>query len=243
VSARAGDHFAAGRVECAGAAGAKKIVSGEWRGVKARALVSSNKPSLDCLASGLDVTHVVALTQLLDAIERGEPQAAEELLPVVYNELRKVAAYKLSLLPEGQTLQATALVHEAYLRLTGGQKQRWENQRHFFAAAAEAMRHILIDRARRRSRIRHGGQAQKVDLDQIEIPVPTKEEVLLQLDQALDELEELSPQRAEIVKLRFFAGFNEAEIAETLNLSERSVQRHWSYAKAWLFERIAERKE
>lgn len=178
------------------------------------------------------------LTQLLSAIEAGDHHAAETLLPLVYDELRKLAAHKLALLPPGHTLQATALVHEAYLKLVGGEKGRWQNGRHFFAAAAEAMRHILIDRARRRSRLRHGANAERVELDHIEVPVPTKDETLLQLDEALNELQAQSPERAEIVKLRFFAGFREAEIAATLNISERSVQRHWNCAKAWLFERI-----
>jgi RNA polymerase sigma factor (TIGR02999 family) len=182
------------------------------------------------------------LTQLLSALEQGKGQAADELLPLVYDELRKLAAGKLSLLPPVQTLQATALVHEAYLRLLGAEKNQWRNRRHFFAAAAEAMRHILIDRARRRSRLRHGANAGRVDLDQIEIPEPARDEVLLQLNDALDELQTVSPERAEIVKLRFFAGFSEAEIAGLLNLSERSVQRHWSCAKAWLFERIERMK-
>jgi len=182
------------------------------------------------------------LTQLLKAIEQGQPQAAEQLLPLVYQELRKLAAHKLSLLPPGQTLQATALVHEAYLRLAGGEKERWENRRHFFAAAAEAMRHILIDRARRRGRLRHGGNAEKVDLDDIEISAPAKDETLLQLNDALDEFQVIEPERAEIVKLRFFGGFSEAEIATLLNISERSVQRHWSCAKAWLFDRIEKDK-
>lgn len=178
------------------------------------------------------------VTQLLDAIDAGDMQAADQLLPFVYDELRKLAAHKLSLLPPGQTLQATSLVHDAYLKLTGGGKQRWENRRHFFAAAAEAMRHILIDRARRRARLRHGADAERLELDAIEIAEPARDEVLLQLNDALDELQRVSPERAEIVKLRFFAGFSETEIAGILNLSERSVQRHWSCAKAWLFEHI-----
>jgi RNA polymerase sigma factor (TIGR02999 family) len=181
---------------------------------------------------------VSEVTRILDRVQQGEPQAAEQLLTLTYDELRKLAAHKLSLLPPGQTLQATSLVHEAYLKLTGGEKQGWENRRHFFAAAAEAMRHILIDRARRRARLRHGANAERVDLDAIEIPEPAKDEVLLHLNDALDELQTVAPERAEIVKLRFFAGFSEAEIAAVLNLSERSVQRHWSCAKAWLFERI-----
>ncbi len=188
------------------------------------------------------VLDVPEFTRLLSAIDRGDPHAASQLLPLVYDELRKLAAYKLSLLPPGQSLQATALVHEAYVKLTAGEKDQWENRRHFFAAAAEAMRHILIDRARRRLRVRHGGNAERVELDEIEIAEPTKDETLLQLSDALDELQAQSPERAEIVKLRFFAGFSESEIAATLNLAERSVQRHWSYAKAWLFDRIGAMK-
>lgn len=182
------------------------------------------------------------LTQLLSAIDHGNPQAAEQLLPLIYDELRRLAAHKLSLLPPGQTLQATVLVHEAYLRLLGGEREQWQNRRHFFAAAAEAMRHILIDRARRRMRLRHGANAEQVELDAIEIAEPAKDEILLQLNDALDELQTVSPERAEIVKLRFFGGFSEVEIAALLNLSERSVQRHWSCAKAWLFERIESMK-
>jgi RNA polymerase sigma factor (TIGR02999 family) len=172
------------------------------------------------------------ITRILDRVRQGEAQAAGQLLPLIYDELRKLAAHKLSLLPPGQTLQATVLVREAYLKLTAGEKQTFENRRHFFAAAAEAMRHILIDRAWGRSRLRHGANAQRVDLDAIEIPEPAKDETLLQLNDALDDLQKASPERAEIVKLRFFAGFSEAEIAAALNLSERSVQRHWSCAKA-----------
>lgn len=175
---------------------------------------------------------------MLEAAERGEPGAASHLLPLIYGELRNLAAHKMALLPPGQTLQATALVHEAYLKLVGGGREKWENRRHFFAAAAEAMRHILIDRARRRARARHGGKVEHVPLDFVEIPEPTKDMVLLQLNDALDELHTASPDRAEIVKLRFFAGFTEPEIAALLGISERSVQRHWSCAKAWLFERI-----
>jgi len=178
------------------------------------------------------------ITRILQSLERGDAQAADELLPLVYKELRRLAAHKMSLQPPGQTLQATALVHEAYLRLVGNEEKRWESRRHFFSAAAEAMRHILIDRARRRLRVRHGEKAEKVPLDDVEITAPAKDEIVLQLDEALEKLAQISPNQAEIVKLRFFAGFTEPEIAEILNLSERSVQRQWSYAKAWLFERI-----
>jgi RNA polymerase sigma factor (TIGR02999 family) len=178
------------------------------------------------------------ITRILQSLECGDAKAVDELLPLVYEELRKLAAHKMSLQPPGQTLQATALVHEAYLRLLGKEEKRWENRRHFFSAAAEAMRHILIDRARRRLRVRHGEQPEKVPLDGIEIAAPAREEIVLQLDEALEKLAQISPEQAEIVKLRFFAGFTESEIADVLNLSERSVQRQWSYAKAWLFERI-----
>ena len=178
------------------------------------------------------------VTQILERVEQGDGKAAEELLPLVYEELRRLASYKMSLQPAGQTLQATALVHEAYLRLLGDEEKRWQNRKHFFSAAAEAMRHILIDRARRRLRARHGENPEKVPLDDIEIIAPAKEEIVLQLNDALETLAKISPEQAEIVKLRFFAGFTEPEIAGILNISERSVQRQWSFAKAWLFERI-----
>ena len=160
----------------------------------------------------------------------------------MYDELPRLAAHKMSLQPPGQTLPATALVHEAYLRLLGNEEKRWESRRHFFSAAAEAMRHILIDRARRRLRAKHGEKVERVPLDDVEIAAPAREEIVLELDEALETLAQSSPEQAEIVKLRFFAGFTEPEIAEILNLSERSVQRQWSYAKAWLFERIEAKK-
>ncbi len=137
----------------------------------------------------------------------------------------------------GQTLQATALMNEAWLRLTGNSDANWRDRQHFFSAVV-AMRHILVDRARRRLRLRHGKNADRVDLDDLEIAAPVKEEVLIQLDEALGELTRLTPDRAEIVNLRFFAGPSEAEIASVLGLSERSVQRQWSYTRAWLFVQI-----
>ena len=178
------------------------------------------------------------VTRILDRLQQGDPTAAEGLLPLVYSELRKLAAAKMAQQPPGQTLQATALVHEAYLKLLGGERTNWQDRRHFFAAAAEAMRHILVDRARRRLRARHGGNAERVDVDDVEIAAPAKEEILLLLNDAMTELKAVSPERAEIVNLRFFAGLTEAEIGVILKLSERSVQRQWSYARAWLFERI-----
>jgi RNA polymerase sigma factor (TIGR02999 family) len=141
--------------------------------------------------------------------------------------------------PGGQTLQATALVHEAWLRLVEGTNREYASRRHFFSAAAQAMRHLLIERARRKLRERHGGALQRVDFNDMEIAAPADDERLLQINTALDELAQLAPDKAEVVKLRFFVGLDEKEIAELLNLSPRTVERYWSYAKAWLFERIA----
>ncbi len=181
---------------------------------------------------------VSEVTRILDRVQHGDPTAAEELLPLVYEELRRLAASKMAQQPPGQTLQAPALVHEAWLKLAGRDGATWHDRQHFFRAAAEAMRQILIDRARRRLRARHGQNAERVDVDEIEIAAPAKEEILLQLNDALAELQAASPERAEIVKLRFFAGLSEPEIAEILRISERSVQRQWNYARAWLFQRI-----
>jgi len=179
------------------------------------------------------------VTQILDRVQQGDPRAADELLPLVYDELRRLAAVKMASQPAGQTLQATALVHEAWLKLTAGEQTTWQDRQHFFRTAAEAMRQILIDRARKRLSLKRGGNLPRVNVDDLELAVPPKEEVLLQLNEALEELKTLSPERAEIVKLRFFGGFNESEIADLLQLSERTVQRQWRYARAWLFERIA----
>ena len=178
------------------------------------------------------------VTRLLNAVEQGDPKAAEELLPLVYEELRRLAAAKMAQQPDGQTLQATALVHEAWLRLVDGPNRQYASRRHFFSAAAQAMRHLLIERARRKLRERHGGALQRVDVDDVEIAAPTDDERLIQINTALEELALLAPEKAEVVKLRFFVGLDEKEIAELLNLSPRTVERYWSYAKAWLFERI-----
>jgi RNA polymerase sigma factor (TIGR02999 family) len=178
------------------------------------------------------------VTRLLTAVEQGDPKAAEELLPLVYEELRKLAAAKMAQQPDGQTLQATALVHEAWLRLVDGADRQYASRRHFFSAAAQAMRHLLIERARRKLRERHGGALQRVDADDVEIAAPADDEQLIHINTALEELALLAPEKAEVVKLRFFVGLDEKEIAELLNLSPRTVERYWSYAKAWLFERI-----
>ncbi|MBI4664494.1 MAG: sigma-70 family RNA polymerase sigma factor [Verrucomicrobia bacterium] len=178
------------------------------------------------------------VTRLLNAVEHGDPKAAEELLPLVYEELRKLAAAKMAQQPDGQTLQATALVHEAWLRLVDGSNRQYASRRHFFSAAAQAMRHLLIERARRKSRERHGGALQRMDIDDVEIAAPADDERLIQIDTALDELALFAPEKAEVVKLRFFVGLDEKEIAELLHLSPRTVERYWSYAKVWLYERI-----
>jgi RNA polymerase sigma factor (TIGR02999 family) len=180
------------------------------------------------------------VTQLLAAFGAGDEQAAQILLPLVYDELRRLAAAKMAQQPPGQTLQATALVHEAWLRLSGGKLPHWESRRHFFAAAAQAMRHVLIERARRKLRARHGGQWQRVELDAVDVPMPADDERLLQIDSALDELAAIAPEKAEVVKLRFFVGLDEKETAELLQISPRTVERYWRYAKAWLFERASQ---
>jgi len=178
------------------------------------------------------------VTQLLNAIEEGDPRAAEKLLPLVYEELRRLAAARMAQQPDGQTLQATALVHEAWLRLADGPHHQYASRRHFFSAAAQAMRHLLIERARRKLRERHGGALQRMDVDEVEMAAPADDERLIQINTALEELALLAPDKAEVVKLRFFVGLDEKEIAELLNLSPRTVERYWSYSKAWLFERI-----
>jgi len=177
------------------------------------------------------------VTRILDAVLQGDPKAADELLPLVYEELRKLAAHKMAQQPPGQTLQATALVHEAWLKLVGSGK-RWESRKHFFSAAAEAMRHMLIDRARKRLSIRHGGGQQRLDIEAVEVAAPVDQETVLALNEALGDFEKLDPAKAEVVKLKFFVGLTDREAAEILGLSERTIERHWSYAQAWLFDRI-----
>jgi RNA polymerase sigma factor (TIGR02999 family) len=180
---------------------------------------------------------VADLTQILNAVEQGDPKAAAELLPLVYDELRKLAARRLAEEKPGQTLQPTALVHEAYLRLVGGEQPAdWNGRGHFFFAAAEAMRRILVEKARRKRRLRHGGDLRKRPLDENEPAVtpPVEETDLIALDEALDRLEAASPRRARLVKLRYFAGFTLAEVAEVLGVSRSTAEADWTYAKTWL---------
>jgi RNA polymerase sigma factor (TIGR02999 family) len=175
------------------------------------------------------------VTRILSLVESGDPAAAEQLLPLVYEELRRLAAARLAAEPSGNTLQPTALVHEAYLRLVGtADGDRWDHRGHFFAAAAEAMRRILIDNARRKAATRHGGEMQRQALDPEAVPVAEPREDLLALDEALDRLAAEDPLKANLVKLRYFAGLSLAEAAAALGLSERTAGRHWSYARAWL---------
>jgi RNA polymerase sigma factor (TIGR02999 family) len=181
---------------------------------------------------------VSEVTRIVQAVERGDPKAAEELLPLVYQELRRLAACKMSQQPVNQTLQPTALVHEAYLRLLGDGEHSWNDRRHFFAAAAEAMRHILVDRARRKEAVRHGGGLQRLDLDNVVIATETTDENILVMNEALEKLAAHDAPAAELVKLRFFAGLTFAEASEALGLSERTAKRTWAYARAWLFKEV-----
>ncbi|MCU0914416.1 MAG: ECF-type sigma factor [Planctomycetes bacterium] len=174
------------------------------------------------------------VTRILNAIERGNAKATEELLPLVYEELRSLAAHKLSHEAPGQTLQATALVHEAYLRLVGDEPQSWENRGHFFGAAAEAMRRILVENARRKRSAKRGGHLERVDLEDQDIAIEGPSDDLLALDEALAALIREDPGTAEVVKLRYFAGLSLAQVAAILGVSERTAARVWAYGRAWL---------
>jgi RNA polymerase sigma factor (TIGR02999 family) len=176
------------------------------------------------------------VTRILSAAEQGDPHAADQLLPLVYHELRKLAARKLAQEKPGQTLQATALVHEAYLRLVDQEKARhWDSRGHFFAAAAEAMRRILVDSARRRGAQKRGARPQRIDLPELAEPLKDEPIDILALDDALRKLEALHPQKAQVVQLRFFAGCTLEQTAQALGISRATAQRHWAFARAWLY--------
>lgn len=185
------------------------------------------------------------ITQILSQIEQGDPNAAEQLLPLVYDELRKLAAAKLAQEKPGQTLQATALVHDAYIRLVDVEKaQHWNSRGHFFGAAAEAMRRILVERARQKQRLKHGGDRARVDLDAALSLAPTgPQEDLLALDVALDELAAADPEKAAIIQLRYFAGLSWEEIAACRGISLATAKRHWIVARAWLYSMLSGEQE
>jgi RNA polymerase sigma factor (TIGR02999 family) len=179
------------------------------------------------------------VTRILCAIEEGDPHAAAQLLPLVYNELRQLAAYKMAQEAPGQTLQATALVHEAYLRLVGAeQSAHWDSRRHFFAAAAEAMRRILVEKARRKHSVKHGGGRVRINIDEALVVDDEPRQDLLELDGLLERLAAADPRAAELVKLRFFAGLTGDQTAAALGMSPRAADLLWAYARAWLFERL-----
>lgn len=180
------------------------------------------------------------VTQALDAIGRGDEHAFEQLLPLVYQDLRRLAASMLAQEPVGQTLQATALVHEAYVRLVDSeQEQNWNHRGHYFAAAAEAMRRILVEKARRKQRVKHGGEHQRVELDDERLVCSIPADQILALDEALQRFGEQEPEKAQLVKLRFFAGLSLEEAAETLRISRATACRHWTYARAWLHDAVS----
>ena len=175
---------------------------------------------------------------MMTAVERGEPNAADQLLILVYEELRKLAMSKMARETPGQTLQPTALVHEAYLRLIGSGQERWSGRGHFFAAAAEAMRRILVENARRKRRVKHGGELQRVDMTTLDVAILTDDGHLLAVDEALEKLAARDPLGAQLIKLRFFAGLPNVEAARLLEIPERTAKRTWAYARAWLYEEL-----
>ncbi|MGA2253759.1 MAG: ECF-type sigma factor [Thermoguttaceae bacterium] len=179
------------------------------------------------------------VTRILSAIEQGDPHAAEQLLPLVYDELRRLAAAKMAQEEPGQTLQATALVHEAYIRLVDvDEAPQWNSRGHFFAAAAEAMRRILINRARDKNRLKRGGQLRKIDIDKVEITIVTPDDDLLMLDEAIEQLAQENQECAELAKMRFFAGLSVEDAGNAMGIPARTARRHWAFARAWLFDTL-----
>jgi RNA polymerase sigma factor (TIGR02999 family) len=212
-----------------------------WRAAK---VLSSKVQFSKNLARTLSKGNVLAVpvsevTRMLAEASAGDPKAAEDLLPLVYDELRKLAAARLVGEPGTQTLQPTALVHEAWLRLVGREGAKWQNQGHFFAAAAEAMRRILIDRARHKHAARRQAFVAKVDLDKVDVAIDSDPETLLAIDEALEKLAAQNSQAAELVKLRFFVGLDYVQAAEALGISRRTANRYWSFARAWLFRELS----
>ena len=184
-------------------------------------------------------TDSAVVTRLLNQAAAGDAHASEELLPLVYQELRRLARSKMRRERSDQTLQATALVHEAYLRLVGDGAAKWDDRWHFFAAAAEAMRRIIVDNARRRASIKHGGGRERSDLDGIELTIDVPADDLLALDEALEQLAERHPDKAQLVKLRYFAGLTIEEASQAMNISTATAERYWSFARAWLYRQMS----
>ena len=182
------------------------------------------------------------VTRVIEAVQRGDAKAADELLPLVYEELRRLAASKMANEAAGNTLQPTALVHEAWLRLVGNENPKFAGRSHFFAAAAEAMRRILIENARRKRALRHGGGQQRLDIEEVNVAAGVKDDELLALDEALDKFAAHEREKAELVKLRYFAGLSFEEAAEILGVSIPTAKRWWAYARAWLFQEMNESK-
>ena len=179
------------------------------------------------------------ITLMLEAVGRGEKQASEDLLPLVYDELRQLAAARMAREAAGHTLQPTALVHEAWLRLSGGKDQSWQNRAHFFGAAAEAMRRILIDRARRKSRLKRGSGQVPLDIAELDIAAAMPDDKVLLVNEALERLQAEDPEKARVVVLKFFGGLSNEEAATILGVNEKTVRRQWNFAKAWLFDSIS----
>jgi RNA polymerase sigma factor (TIGR02999 family) len=180
------------------------------------------------------------VTTILSRVAEGQAEAAGELLPLVYEDLRKLAAYRMTRLAPGQTLQPTALVHDAWLRLVSAEQQTWQNRAHFFAAAAEAMRRVLIDHIRHKARLKRGGGQERLDVQAIELADRTPDETVLLINEALERLEVEAPEKARVVVLKFFGGLTDREVATSLGVTERTVERHWAYARAWLMRVIGQ---
>jgi RNA polymerase sigma factor (TIGR02999 family) len=180
------------------------------------------------------------VTRILNAIEQGNAEATEELLPLVYEELRLLAAQKMSHEPPGQTLQATALVHEAYLRLVGAEAQNWDSRGHFFAAAAEAMRRILVDKARLKQSMRHGGKHKKINLSDVFLAIDDPKDDILAVNEALDKLANEDPKLAEVIKLRYFGGLTLDQIAAIMGIGRRTADRYWALGRAWIYQEITQ---
>src|SRR2546425_8930589 len=181
------------------------------------------------------------VTRILDAVQQGDPKAADELLPLVYKELRRLAAHKMAREAAGQTLQPTALVHEAWLRLAGDRNQQWDGRGHFFAAAAEAMRRILIEHTRRKNAVKRGVDFERVNFENLDVAILAEGEEFLLLNEALEKLEREDLEAAQVVKLRFFAGLTNEEAGKALGVTDRTAKRYWTFARAWLFQELRRR--